>query len=62
MITIEMIPVSQIRVLNPRSRNKLKFQEVKANIAKVGLKKPITVVRRKGDANGYDLVCGQGRF
>jgi ParB family chromosome partitioning protein len=36
-----------------------------ANIREVGLKKPITVVRRKErDADGkqFDLVCGQGRI
>jgi len=36
-----------------------------ANIREVGLKKPITVVRRKeADAEGkqFDLVCGQGRI
>jgi ParB family chromosome partitioning protein len=36
-----------------------------ANIREVGLKKPITVVRRReADADGklFDLVCGQGRI
>ena len=61
---IEMIPVSKIRILNPRARGKKKYDEIVASIADVGLKRPITVSRRienKGD-NGYDLVCGQGRL
>jgi ParB-like chromosome segregation protein Spo0J len=36
-----------------------------ANIREVGLKKPVTLVRRSGaDADGklFDLVCGQGRI
>jgi ParB family chromosome partitioning protein len=57
-----MIPVDQIHVLNPRSRNKAKFQEIVGNIARVGLKKPITVAPREGPDGGYDLVCGQGRL
>ncbi len=61
---IERIPIGEIRVANPRSRNKLKFQLVVASIRAVGLKKPITVSRRDLDVDGtrYDLVCGQGRM
>jgi ParB family transcriptional regulator, chromosome partitioning protein len=61
---IERIPIGEIRVANPRSRNKLKFQLVVASIRTVGLKKPITVSRRDldGDGTRYDLVCGQGRM
>ena len=61
---IERIPIAEIRVANPRSRNKLKFQLVVASIRAVGLKKPITVSRRDldGDGTRYDLVCGQGRM
>jgi len=61
---IERIPIGEIRVANPRSRNKLKFQLVVASIRAVGLKKPITVSRRDldGDGTRYDLVCGQGRL
>jgi len=61
---VEMIPIEQIRVLNPRFRNKQKFQEIVANIKNIGLKRPITVSRSQED-NGdrpYDLVCGQGRL
>jgi len=58
-----MIPVDRVTVVNPRSRNKRNFKEIIDNIARVGLKKPITVTRRV-EAGGpfYDLVCGQGRL
>ena len=61
---VEMIPVHQINVLNPRSRNKTIFQSIVSNISNIGLKKPITVARRVDSADGkaYDLVCGQGRL
>ena len=62
MTAIQMIAVAEIRVLNPRVRNKVKFLEIVGNISKLGLKKPITVSRRGGDEPGYDLVCGQGRL
>jgi ParB family chromosome partitioning protein len=61
---VRMIPVSQINVVNPRERGKKKFAKIVANIAKLGLKKPITVSHvagKNGDAR-YDLVCGQGRL
>lgn len=61
---VRMIPVSQINILNPRGRSKKKFAQIVANIAHLGLKKPITVCHvsgRNGDAR-YDLVCGQGRL
>lgn len=60
---IDTIPIGRIRILNPRVRDKRKFQLLIENISKVGLKRPITV-SRKGSAPGdamYDLVCGQGR-
>ena len=61
---IEMVSIAQIHILNPRVRNPKLFEGVVQNIAKVGLKRPITVTRRKTKANGklYDLVCGQGRL
>lgn len=58
-----LIPTERIRVLNPRVRNRRNFEEIVDNIAKVGLKRPITVSRRPGtDPIEYDLVCGQGRL
>lgn len=62
--TVRMIQLSQIHVVNPRERGKKKFGKIVANIAKLGLKKPITVSHvagKNGDAR-YDLVCGQGRL
>src|SRR5258706_15745987 len=61
---IEKIPISQIRVLNPRTRNAVTFRGIINNIGAVGLKKPVTVFRREISSDGtqYDLVYGQGRM
>lgn len=59
---IVLVPVDRITVLNPRSRNRKVFQELVTSIARLGLKKPITVRRRPGENDRYDLVCGQGRL
>lgn len=61
---IVRIPISEIRVVNPRSRNKVRFEAIVTSIAAVGLKRPITVARRDPgqDGTSYDLVCGQGRL
>src|ERR1700737_1684633 len=62
--TIKTIPINEIRFLNPRARNRRNFQEIVQSIAKVGLKRPITVSPRttEADSASYDLVCGQGRI
>lgn len=62
-IQVRDIPIDRIRVLNPRARNRRNFQDIVNSIARVGLKRPITVSARgaNGDA-AYDLVCGQGRL
>lgn len=57
---VEMVPIADIDILNPRVRNKKVFAELVSSIAHLGLKKPITVSRRSD--GGYDLVCGQGRL
>jgi len=62
---IEMIPVVQIRVVNPRERNQIAWQSIVSSIRAVGLKKPIHVSRREkpdSDGNLFDLICGQGRL
>jgi ParB family transcriptional regulator, chromosome partitioning protein len=61
---VKTIPIDQIRILNPRARNRRNFQEIVQSIANVGLKRPITVSPRKceADSASYDLVCGQGRI
>lgn len=63
-IAVQMVPISQITVLNPRVRSKATFQALVDSIAKVGLKRPITVNRCR-QTNGkpaYEVVCGQGRL
>ncbi len=62
--SVQMIPIEQINVLNPRSRNRIVFQSIVSNISNIGLKRPITVTARPEPAEGklYDLVCGQGRL
>lgn len=63
-IAVQMVPISQITVLNPRARSKATFSALVDSIAKVGLKKPITVNRCR-QTNGkpiYEVVCGQGRL
>jgi ParB family chromosome partitioning protein len=61
---VKTIPIDQIRILNPRVRNRRNFQEIVDSISKVGLKRPITVSPRKSetDSASYDLICGQGRI
>lgn len=62
---VSLVPVDRVRVVNPRSRNRKKFQQIVENICRLGLKKPITVALSKGadpDDPSYDLVCGQGRL
>ena len=62
---IQIIPISQIKILNPRSRNKKVFAQLVENITKVGLKRPITI-SKLGEPNiegyCYELICGQGRL
>lgn len=60
---IQEIPIDQIRVLNPRVRNKKKFMEIVNSMEKLGNKMPIKVSPRSdGDGKEYDLVYGQGRL
>ena len=62
---IESVSIAQIHITNPRARNRARWQMMVANIREVGLKKPITVVRRSvtgDDGKLFDLVCGQGRI
>ncbi len=63
-LQIREIPVAHITPLNPRDRAKKKFAQIIANIAKLGLKKPVTVAlaEAKNGEPRYHLVCGQGRL
>lgn len=62
--SIVQVPIDRIRVVNPRTRGRWKFKQISNNIAKIGLKKPITVAERPSPDGRplYDLVCGQGRL
>lgn len=60
---VEIIPIDEIIVANPRVRNSRIHQEITDNISSVGLKRPITVRRLPhGEEKSYALVCGQGRL
>ena len=64
---VEVIPIDSIHILNPRDRDKAKFQKVIDSISAVGLKRTIKVSRRQkksinGNQKSYNLVCGQGRL
>lgn len=60
---VEMVPIADVVVMNPRARNRRVFNEIVENIALVGLKRPITVTRHsEDDTIIYRLVCGQGRL
>ena len=62
---VEQIPVHLIRVVNPRTRNRVKWLAIVASIKAVGLKRPISVSKRElpdEDGKLFDLVCGQGRL
>jgi ParB family transcriptional regulator, chromosome partitioning protein len=63
-LDVQMLPIKLITVLNPRERGKRKFGQITGNIAKLGLKKPVTVALLDGKNGGakYLLVCGQGRL
>jgi len=60
------IPLERIRIMNPRCRDRRKFEKIIESIRNLGLKKPIQVSLRNGNPPdgqlNYDLVCGQGRI
>jgi ParB family chromosome partitioning protein len=60
--TIQLIPLDDIRVLNPRARNKQVFARLVENISALGLKRPITVAPTNSGTEPFEIVCGQGRF
>lgn len=59
---IQLIPISKIRILNPRKRSRKKFQDIVTSIRDSGLKKPIKVSVSDANDGTYDLVYGQGRM
>jgi len=60
-VQIEMIPIADISVVNPRVRSAKIHKSITDNIDLVGLKRPITV-RKLNEDGKYALVCGQGRL
>jgi ParB family chromosome partitioning protein len=62
---ISTIPIAEILIANPRTRSRKKWLEIVTSVREVGLKRPVTVSRRKeptADGRHFDLVCGQGRI
>ncbi len=60
---VEQVPLDKIVVINPRARNRKVFDGIVKSIRQIGLKRPITVIRKSGsDGDTFDLVCGQGRL
>lgn len=61
-----MVPVDQIHIMNPRSREAKRYRTITQSITTLGLKIPIVVSPRlknkKASGIEYDLVCGQGRL
>lgn len=59
----EEVPVAAIHVANPRTRGQKSQDDLVESIRLIGLKRPITVARRRAaDATSFDLICGQGRL
>jgi ParB family chromosome partitioning protein len=42
-LKIHIIPLDRITVVNPRQRGERKFKQIVDKIAKLGLKRPVTV-------------------
>ncbi|MDO5609914.1 MAG: plasmid partitioning protein RepB C-terminal domain-containing protein [Pseudomonadota bacterium] len=61
---VEMIPIADITIANPRVRNQKIHKTITESIKQVGLKRPITVrcVRPEDGPLPYALICGQGRL
>lgn len=59
---IEIVEISKIKILNPRSRNKVIHDEIKNSIDLSGLRKPVSVREIKDGKYKYALICGQGRL
>src|SRR5262245_46591235 len=60
-LEVRLVPIKDIKVVNPRGRSRKLFNELVTSIAHLGLKRPITVTKNN-DTSGFDLVCGQGRL
>jgi ParB family transcriptional regulator, chromosome partitioning protein len=59
---VQLIPIERIRILNPRHRDRAKFQAIVESIKALGVKKPVQINARSDEDGSYDLICGQGRI
>jgi ParB family chromosome partitioning protein len=60
---VQLVPIDKITVINPRKRNRKVFDQIVQSIKQLGLKRPITVIRKNSPHGAeFDLVCGQGRM
>ena len=57
--SIELIPIDQITLLNPRARSRRNHREIIDNIETVGLKRPITVSRRQVRTLRATTLCAE---
>ena len=56
---VKMIPIDRIRILNPRHRDRKKFEVIVQSIKNLGLKKPIQVsLRSAQEAEGAGIRSG----
>ena len=61
--SVTEIFIQDIDVINPRQRDKERFEEIVESIGRVGLLKPILVNSRYFEEKGkYELLCGEGRL
>ncbi|CDG18310.1 ParB/RepB/Spo0J family partition protein [Xenorhabdus doucetiae] len=59
---IILVDIKSIKIANPRTRNKFIHNEIKENIEKTGLRKPVSLRKIKDGEFEYALICGQGRL
>ncbi|MDC9594108.1 ParB/RepB/Spo0J family partition protein [Xenorhabdus sp. IM139775] len=59
---IILVDIKSIKIANPRTRNKFIHNEIKENIEKTGLRKPVSLREIKDGEFEYALICGQGRL
>lgn len=62
--SIQMIPIADIHVANPRVRNQRIHRGITRSIETVGLKRPVSVRKASPDETSlpFALICGQGRL
>lgn len=63
---IILIPITSIKVVNPRSRNMKTHAQIREHISDSGLRRPVIVRKLEGSSAStgeiYALICGQGRI